>query len=61
MNIPLDDFVTDVGEIRFTFVSEDGERQNSDFPFTGCFDELLIHLLKMVPAAEETPVMFRDL
>lgn len=60
LNIPLDDFVTDVGEIRFTFVFEDGEKQNSEFPFTGYFDELLRYLLKMVPAAEETPMMLCD-
>lgn len=61
LNVPLDDFVTDVGEIRFTFVFEDGERQSSEFPFTGYFDELLRFLLKMVPAEEETPVMLLNI
>ena len=59
--IPLDYFVTDVGEIKFSFLYENGEKDSNDFPFTGEFDDLLRHLSKMVPEAEETPVMFSDI
>lgn len=60
-NYPLDSFITDVGTIVFTILYENCEKAENDFPFTGEFNEMLKHIARMVPEAEDQPVMLRSI
>ena len=56
LNAPFDQVYNDCGDMIITFFYEDGGKDVNDFAFTDHFDNMLRHLLKMVPSAEDRPV-----